>query len=130
MRAAMAATLVEVENTHNRAGGVVVPQADVLRICALARELGLATIFLDGARLSNASAASGLPMDELAAPRPRGRRLQQGPGRARLVDAGGIEGLDRIGRASPPASGRSDAPERHLRRRGAACARLSPVTTG
>ncbi|EHR72278.1 threonine aldolase [Burkholderiales bacterium JOSHI_001] len=60
-------TLVEVENTHNRAGGVVVPQADVLDICALARELGLAT-FLDGARLWNASAASGLPVAELAAP--------------------------------------------------------------
>jgi threonine aldolase len=60
-------TLVEIENTHNRAGGVVVPQAEVLRICAVARELGLAT-FLDGARLWNASAASGLPLDELAAP--------------------------------------------------------------
>jgi len=60
-------TLVEVENTHNRAGGVVVPQPEVLRICAAARELGLAS-FLDGARLWNASAASGLPVHELAAP--------------------------------------------------------------
>ena len=60
-------TLVEVENTHNRAGGVVVPQAEVLRICAAARELGLAT-FLDGARLWNASVATGLPVGELAAP--------------------------------------------------------------
>jgi threonine aldolase len=60
-------TLVQVENTHNRAGGVVVPQADVLRICGTARELGLST-FLDGARLWNASAASGLPLTELAAP--------------------------------------------------------------
>lgn len=60
-------TLVEVENTHNRAGGVVVPQPEVLRICAVARELGLAT-FLDGARLWNASAATGLALDVLAAP--------------------------------------------------------------
>ena len=60
-------TLVEIENTHNRAGGVVVPQAEVLRICATAQELKLAT-FLDGARLWNASAASGLPLHELAAP--------------------------------------------------------------
>jgi len=60
-------TLVEVENTHNRAGGVVVPQDEVLRICAVARELGLAT-FLDGARLWNASIASGLSLHELAAP--------------------------------------------------------------
>ena len=60
-------TLVEVENTHNRAGGIVVPQAEIVAIAAVARELGLAT-FLDGARLWNASAASGLPVSELAAP--------------------------------------------------------------
>jgi threonine aldolase len=60
-------TLVEIENTHNRAGGVVVPQPEVLRVCATARELGLAT-FLDGARLWNASAASGLALHTLAAP--------------------------------------------------------------
>ena len=51
-------TLVEVENTHNRSGGIVVPQASVERVCAAAREHGLAT-FLDGARLWNAAIASG-----------------------------------------------------------------------
>jgi threonine aldolase len=60
-------TLVQVENTHNRAGGVVVPQAQVQRICAAARELGLAS-FLDGARLWNASIASGVALEVLAAP--------------------------------------------------------------
>ncbi len=60
-------TLLEIENTHNRAGGVVFPQAEVMRICALAHERGLAT-FLDGARLWNASVASGLSEGELAAP--------------------------------------------------------------
>jgi threonine aldolase len=60
-------TLVEIENTHNRAGGVVVPQPEIMRICAAARERGLAT-FLDGARLWNASIASGLAPAELAAP--------------------------------------------------------------
>jgi threonine aldolase len=60
-------TLVEVENTHNRSGGVIVPQEEVQQICALARELGLAT-FLDGARLWNASVASGIPLGELATP--------------------------------------------------------------
>lgn len=60
-------TLVEIENTHNRAGGVVVPQDLVLSICGVARELRLAT-FLDGARLWNASAASGVALDRLAAP--------------------------------------------------------------
>ena len=60
-------TLVEIENTHNRAGGVLVPQAEIVRICAAARERGVAS-FLDGARLWNASAASGLSPAELAAP--------------------------------------------------------------
>ena len=60
-------TLLEIENTHNRAGGVVFPQAEVVRICAMARARGLAT-FLDGARLWNASVASGVSEAELAAP--------------------------------------------------------------
>ncbi|MBU6483435.1 MAG: aminotransferase class I/II-fold pyridoxal phosphate-dependent enzyme, partial [Betaproteobacteria bacterium] len=31
-------TLVQVENTHNRAGGVVFPQDEAVRICAMARQ--------------------------------------------------------------------------------------------
>jgi threonine aldolase len=60
-------TLVEIENTHNRMGGVIVPQATVLEVCAVAREHGLAT-YLDGARLWNAAVAAGTPVAELAAP--------------------------------------------------------------
>ena len=60
-------TLVEIENTHNRGGGLVFPQAEVLRICAAARARGIAS-FLDGARLWNAAVASGLSESELAAP--------------------------------------------------------------
>jgi threonine aldolase len=60
-------TLVEIENTHNRAGGVVFPQEDVERICAAAREQGVAT-YLDGARLWNAAVASDRSPAELAAP--------------------------------------------------------------
>ena len=60
-------TLVEIENTHNRSGGIVFPQDDVVRICALARSRGIAT-FLDGARLWNASVASGIAEAELTAP--------------------------------------------------------------
>jgi threonine aldolase len=60
-------TLVAVENTHNRGGGVVFPQAEVEAICAAARERGIAR-FLDGARLWNAAAASGRSEAELAAP--------------------------------------------------------------
>ena len=60
-------TLVEIENTHNRSGGIVFPQDEVVRICALARKRGLAS-FLDGARLWNASVASGRSEADLAAP--------------------------------------------------------------
>ena len=60
-------TLVEIENTHNRAGGIVVDQDEVVRICDAARAHGVAT-FLDGARLWNAAASTGRPPAELAAP--------------------------------------------------------------
>jgi threonine aldolase len=60
-------TLVEIENTHNRAGGVVVPQDEVVRICAAARARGIAS-FLDGARLWNASVATGRSPRDLCAP--------------------------------------------------------------
>jgi len=60
-------TLVEVENTHNRAGGVVFPQYEAVRICADARERDIAS-YLDGARLWNVAAATARPLSELAAP--------------------------------------------------------------
>jgi threonine aldolase len=60
-------TLVEIENTHNRGGGVIFPQDAVESICSAARERGVAT-FLDGARLWNAAVASGRSLSELAAP--------------------------------------------------------------
>lgn len=58
-------TLVEIENTHNRHGGVVFAQSEIDAILAAARELGLAT-YLDGARLWNAAAATGLAPARLA----------------------------------------------------------------
>jgi threonine aldolase len=60
-------TLVEIENTHNRSGGVVFPQEEAERICAAARERGIAT-YLDGARLWNAAVASTRSPADLAAP--------------------------------------------------------------
>jgi threonine aldolase len=60
-------TLVEVENTHNRAGGVIFPQDEAERVAAVARDRGVAT-YLDGARLWNAAVAQGQPVGELAAP--------------------------------------------------------------
>jgi len=60
-------TLVEIENTHNRSGGIVFPQAEAESVCAAARERGIAS-YLDGARLWNAAVASARPPAELAAP--------------------------------------------------------------
>ena len=60
-------TLVEIENTHNRAGGVIFAQAEAERVCAAARGQGIAS-FLDGARLWNAAVATGLAPAELARP--------------------------------------------------------------
>lgn len=60
-------TLVQVENTHNRGGGVVFDQREVIRICAAARDGGVAS-FLDGARIWNAVVSSGLDVSALAAP--------------------------------------------------------------
>jgi threonine aldolase len=60
-------TLVEVENTHNRAGGVVFPRDEAARICEAAAERDIAT-YVDGARLWNAAVATGRPPAELAAP--------------------------------------------------------------
>ena len=60
-------TLVEIENTHNRAGGVIFAQAEAVRVCAAARERSIAT-FLDGARLWNVAVATKQSLAELAAP--------------------------------------------------------------
>ncbi len=60
-------TLVAIENTHNRAGGVVVPQETVSAVCDVARQTGVATL-LDGARLWNAAIASGCTPASLCAP--------------------------------------------------------------
>lgn len=59
--------VVEVENTHNRSGGVVFPQEEAQRICAAAQQHGVAS-YLDGARLWNAAVASGRTPADLAAP--------------------------------------------------------------
>lgn len=60
-------SLVCVENTHNRAGGRIFPQPDAVAIAEAARARGFA-VHLDGARIWNASAATGLEVAELSAP--------------------------------------------------------------
>ena len=60
-------TLLCLENTHNRAGGRVLPQGQVEEIAEIAKEAGL-KLHLDGARIFNAAAASGIDVKTLAAP--------------------------------------------------------------
>jgi threonine aldolase len=60
-------TLVQIENTHNRAGGVIFPQSEAERICAAARDQRI-HCFLDGARLWNACIATQRAPAQLAAP--------------------------------------------------------------
>ena len=54
-------SLVCLENTHNRYGGVVVPLAHLAAVAAAARSID-AGVHLDGARLWNASVATGIPI--------------------------------------------------------------------
>jgi threonine aldolase len=59
-------TLLVLENTHNRAGGAIIP-LDVMRsLHSLAKDRGL-SVHLDGARIFNAAVATGLAASEYAA---------------------------------------------------------------
>jgi threonine aldolase len=58
--------LIEIENTHNMAGGVVYPLDVIEDICDRSHDLGL-PVHMDGARIFNASAALGMGVDRLAA---------------------------------------------------------------
>ena len=55
------ATLVWIENTHNARGGRVVPLEDIRAVASLAHDRGLG-VYLDGARIFNASVATGTPV--------------------------------------------------------------------
>jgi len=58
--------LIALENTHNMAGGSVIPQAGMKEICDGAHNLGL-KVHLDGARIFNAAASLGTTVKELCA---------------------------------------------------------------
>lgn len=60
-------TVLALENTHNVSGGRILPLAKLQALAGLARERGLAT-HLDGARLWNAAAATGVPEAVWSAP--------------------------------------------------------------
>ena len=56
-----ATAAIAVENTHNRGGGLVQPLGELQRLWDWSREAGVA-VHLDGARIWNAHAASGVPL--------------------------------------------------------------------
>ncbi len=57
---------IEIENTHNMAGGRVYPQPVIDEICDRAHERGI-PVHMDGARVFNAAAACGRPVREIVA---------------------------------------------------------------
>ena len=57
---------IEIENTHNMAGGHVYPKQIIDDICDRAHERGL-PVHMDGARVFNAAEALRLPVSEIAA---------------------------------------------------------------
>ena len=59
--------LVTIENTHNSSGGAVLPLDYVRDVGEFCREKGL-TLHLDGARIANAEAATGISLADWAAP--------------------------------------------------------------
>jgi threonine aldolase len=59
-------SLLCLENTHNYAGGTIVPLAELRAVSAAARDRGM-RVHLDGARLWHASVATGVPLADWAA---------------------------------------------------------------
>jgi threonine aldolase len=58
--------LIEIENTHNMAGGTVYPVDLIEDICGHAHDAGL-KVHMDGARVFNAATAVGRPVREIVA---------------------------------------------------------------
>lgn len=58
-------SLICLENTHNRAGGTILPEDNMREIHAIGQRHGV-PIHLDGARLFNAAVASCVPASQLA----------------------------------------------------------------
>lgn len=58
--------LIAIENTHNRKGGTVLPQSYLAELSAMAKQHNL-PVHMDGARIFNAAAYLGIPVNEIAA---------------------------------------------------------------
>lgn len=61
----MGTALIWMENTHNRAGGAVLPLTHMQAVCGLSRENNV-PVHLDGARIFNAAAALGTTAKNVA----------------------------------------------------------------
>jgi len=59
--------IVAVENTHNRHGGTIIPQEEIVKLGQLCKEREL-IYHLDGARIWNVHVATGLSLKELTEP--------------------------------------------------------------
>ncbi len=59
-------SLICLENTHNRAGGTVVPLEDMQAVYEVAKQHEI-PVHLDGARIFNASVAAGVPVKDYTA---------------------------------------------------------------
>ncbi|MCX6827353.1 MAG: aminotransferase class I/II-fold pyridoxal phosphate-dependent enzyme, partial [candidate division Zixibacteria bacterium] len=59
--------IIAIENTHNRHGGTIFPLEEILRIRKVADKHNL-LMHLDGARIWNAYIATGIPLEDWAAP--------------------------------------------------------------
>ncbi len=59
--------IVELENTHNRHGGTILPQDEILKVRKVCNEEGL-WLHLDGARIWNAHVATGMSLPDLVRP--------------------------------------------------------------
>ncbi len=58
-------TLLTIENTHNRGGGIVVPNGLMKELYDFAKDKGL-SVHLDGARIFNAAVAQGISAKDIA----------------------------------------------------------------
>ncbi|MDX9857349.1 MAG: GntG family PLP-dependent aldolase [candidate division Zixibacteria bacterium] len=59
--------MVALENTHNRHGGTILPQDEILRVRDVCDEFGL-ILHLDGARIWNTHVATGISLADLTRP--------------------------------------------------------------
>ena len=58
-------TVLALENTHNRGGGIVIPNELMKELYYFAKDRGL-SVHLDGARIFNAAVAQDIPVKEIA----------------------------------------------------------------